>query len=240
MEAKIREGGVARSGGIARSDGIESLRAGFRADRAQASPRAVRRGLNRLIVAGRGEIMVLNTALRSMDGGERRARLREQLERRLSFQREVMAAVTALGGVPATHPAPYALLSAAARRVRELLIGPHDGDAYAVCARATETTANAYSKVLKLHLPADVTFGLERQYTQIEWDHRELRRLRWGASPTPRPNGNADAQIELANANAPRDADDARALETWSEEGGSGPSRPSTAKTAAGVAGAII
>jgi len=231
MEANISERGVARS------DGIESLRAGFGADGEQASPRAVRRGLNRLIVAGRGEIMVLGTALRIVDGSERRALLREQIERRLTFQRELMAEVSELGGDPATHPAPHARLSAAARRVRELLIGPHDGDAYAVCARATETTANAYSKALKLHLPADVTLGLESQYAEVEWDYRELRRLRWGASPTPRPNRSVDAQLELAN--APRDADDARALETWSEEGGSGASRVATPQTAAGVAGAI-
>ncbi len=228
MEANISERGLARS------DGIESLRAGFGGDGEQASPRAVHRGLNRLIVAGRGEIMALGTALRMVDGNERCALLREQIERRLIFQRDLMAAVTELGGDPATHPAPGARLSAAARRVRELLIGPHDGDAYAVCARATETTANAYSKALKLDLPSDVAFGLERQYAEIEWDHCELRRLRWGASPTSRPDRSVNAQIELAN--APRDADDARALETWSEEGGSGASRASTVNTAAGVA----
>src|SRR6478736_4697083 len=96
---------------------------------AKQSARAVCRRLNRLIVAGRGEIMVLNSAVRIVDGAERRARLREQAERRLTFQRDQTAAVTALGGTPASHPAAGARLAVGARRFRELLIGPHEGDA---------------------------------------------------------------------------------------------------------------
>jgi uncharacterized protein (TIGR02284 family) len=205
----------------------------------ETKKRVVCRRLNRLIIAGQGETMALNSAVRLVDGSERRARLREQAERRLTFQRDLTAAVTALGGAPASHPAAGARLAAGARRVHELLVGPHEGDAYAVCARATEKTATACSMALKLELPADVRFGLERQYAEIEWDHRELRRLRWGASPTPLPSRSPDAQSVRSNASALREADDARALETWSEEGGSGPSRPTIAKPGAGVAGAM-
>jgi uncharacterized protein (TIGR02284 family) len=204
-----------------------------------ARSRAVCSALNRLIVAGRGEIMALEVAARIVSDMERRARLREQIERRLTFQRDLTAGVTALGGVPATRAASGARLAAAARRVRELMIGPHDGDAYAVCARASARTATAYAKALKLQLPADVTFGLERQYAEVEWDCSELRRVRWGASFTPLPGRSLDRRPEGSNASAPGELDDARALEVWSQEGGSGAGRPSGANPGTAVAGVM-
>ena len=93
--------------------------------RANASPRAVRSVLNRLIVAGCGEIIALDAAARIIDGGERRARLREQVQRRLIFQKDLAAAVTGLGGIPAAHATGGARLAEGARRMRELVIGPH-------------------------------------------------------------------------------------------------------------------
>jgi uncharacterized protein (TIGR02284 family) len=229
MEAKSNESKVERDAGAAHA---LPARAGM-SSRVKASPRAVCSALNRLIVAGRGEILVLAVAARIIDGADRRARLREQAKRRRVFQRDLSAAVTALGGVPATHAASGARLAVAGRRVRELLLGPHEGDAYADCARATEMTATAYAKALRLALPDDVAFGVERQYGEIEWDRSELRRLRWGASPAPLPSPEGQAE----GAGAAREADEARALEVWSEEGGSGPA--GVANPAARLAGAV-
>ncbi len=206
---------------------------------ANASPRTVCSALNRLIVAGRGEIATLDAAARIVDGAERRARLREQVQRRLTFRRDLAAAVTALDGVPAAHAAVGARLAAVGRRFRELLIGPHEGDAYAACAQATATAAAVYAKALHLGLPPDVTFGLERQYLEVEWDRSELRRLRWGASLAPVAGPSLFAQTERPKASAPSDADDARALDVWSEEGGPGPARSSSAKTGGGSAEAM-
>src|SRR5690242_12114271 len=104
---------------------------------AEGSPRRVCSALNRLIIAGRSEIMGLEAATHIVDDPERRARLHAQIERRVVFQGDLMTAVAARGGVPAMHAANGARLAAAARQVRHLLIGPHTGDAYAVCARAT-------------------------------------------------------------------------------------------------------
>lgn len=233
MEAQNHERQVERKAGTASSLSAETGTAGSK----QASPRAVCSALNRLIVAGRGEIMALVAAARIVDDAERHARLRQQVERRLTFQRDLTAAVSTLGGVPAMYAAGGAMLAARARRVRELMIGPHDGDAYAVCARATERTETAYSKALKLRLPADVAFGLERQSTEIEWDRRELRRLRWGASLSPLPERSLDQ--ETGRWNAPSELEDARALEVWSEEGGRGPGRPKAPKVATGEAGVL-
>lgn len=169
--------------------------------------------------------MVLAAGARVVRSAERRGRLCAQVERRAIFQLDLTAAVTALGGVPARHAAGAARLAAGARRVHQLLMGPHEGDAYAACARATETTANAYAKALSLRLPSDVRFGVERQNAEVEWDCGELRRLRWGGTLAPLPGPSVDGQTEGAQASAPNDLDSARALEVWSEEGGPGPGR---------------
>ncbi len=216
-----------------------SLRAGAgTAGLTTASLRAARSALNRLIVAGRGEIMVLDVGARIVDGTERRARLRQQIERRLVFQRDLANAVTALGGVPATHATSAARIAGVARGVRRLMAGPHEGDAYAACARATERTASAYSQALRLELPADVRFGVEQQDAEVEWDRSELRRLRWGASLAPLPSRSVHGQTERPNGSAPSAIDDARALEVWSEEGGSAQGRATSAKTGVDVVGA--
>ncbi len=198
----------------------------------KASPRAVCSALNRLIVSSWSEMLALDAGARIVDGADRRARLREQAQRRLVFQRDLAAAVTALGGVPTAHAAIGARLAVGAGRLREACIGPHAGDAYAACARATAKTADGYAKAMRLGLPADVTFGLERQYLEIDWDRSELRRLRWGASLTPLP------QAARGEGSA-READDARALGVWSAEGGAGPARASDANTGSGMAGAM-
>jgi uncharacterized protein (TIGR02284 family) len=190
---------------------------------AKVSPRAVCSTLNRLIVAGRGEVTGLEACARVLSDAGRRARLRAQVQRRLVFRRDLAAAVTALRGEPAERAPLGVRLAAGARRIQTLLIGPHEGDAYAVCARATEATANAYAKALRSRLPADVTFGIERQYVEVEWDRRELRRLRWGASLAPLPSPSPPWTPDPPEASAASDVDDALALQVWSEEGGRGP-----------------
>ena len=208
---------------------------------AAASPRAVCSALNRAIIAGRDEIMVLDAAAGIMDDAERRARLREQAGRRVIFQQDLVAAVRALGGAPAQHAPSSARLMAGVRRVRRLLIGPHAGDAYAVCARAAAKSASAYSRALELRLPADVRYGVERQSAEVENDCSELRRLRWGANPSTLPRERGETMLAGAGRDAARlrtELDDERALEEWTEDGGAGPNRSVVADTPPGFSSA--
>ncbi len=209
------------------------------AGRAHSSPRRVCSALNRLIVAGWSEIAALEAAERSVDGAERRSALREQVRRRVIFRHDLAAAVGALGGVPAEHATVAARVGAPAHRLRELAIGPHSGDAYAVCARATEAAAKAYAKALTLELPADVMFGVERQASEIEWDRRELRRLRWGAELTPPPDRNLDEPGKQRQERPAREVDDERAVGVWNNEGGGASGRSTSLEGRAGLARAL-
>lgn len=141
--------------------------------------RDTRRGLNRLIVAGYGELLALDEALRIVPDSSAQRSLREKAERRRVFGRDLGRAVVILGGVPAKRASLRAQGMAWARSLRRLLAGPHGGDAYAACAHAAERTSSEYSRVLRLGLPDDVRFGVGHQYAEVELDCRELRRLRW-------------------------------------------------------------
>jgi len=153
------------------------------------SRRALRVALNRLIVAGHDESLALNEAARTVAGGERRARLLHQALRRVDFRRDLSATVVELGGAPASASSYRARLSGLRRALHRLLAGPHQGDAYAACARATEKTTDAYARVLRSTMTADIRGRLEHELTEIDWDGRELRRLRWGARPSTDPEG---------------------------------------------------
>jgi uncharacterized protein (TIGR02284 family) len=172
------------------------------------------------MVACRDEVIPLDSAALSLEGSERKRRLRRQSQRRTVFLRDLGTAVIALGGVPANQASTRARLLSELRSVRAVLAGYHLGDAYAACARATEKTEEAYWTALQSELPADVRFGLERQYAEIEVDRDELRRLRWGASPTPMAD---DLAKQLEDKSVPAKtlpSEDVRALDTWGDEGG--------------------
>jgi hypothetical protein len=147
------------------------------------SSRFLRAALNRIIVASHNEVVALRAADRTAFGGAA-TRLSEQTRRRLVFQRDVGAIITRLGGTPAKNASLAARVGVTARRLHALLMGPHQGDAYAACARATARTANAYWNALRAPLPSDVRARLEQQYSEVERDGQALRRLRWGAGPS--------------------------------------------------------
>ena len=157
------------------------------ADAVPNARRDARRGLNRLIVAGWGESIAFDEALRIVQAPDRQRSLQQQAERRRIFRRDLSGAIVAFGGVPAKRASLRARGLAWARGLRRLVTGPHGGDAYAACADAAERATDEYSRVLRFGLPSDVRFGIERQHAEVELDSRELRRLRWGASPTPPP-----------------------------------------------------
>jgi uncharacterized protein (TIGR02284 family) len=188
----------------------------------KSSSRRAVSALNRLAVACRDEVISLEAAARILERGERRARLIKQARRRVIFGRDLSAGVVALGGVPATAPSSAARLSDVLRGVRQLLTGPHLGDAYAACARATEKTEQAYGTALRSDLPDDARFGIERQYVEIELDRKELRRLRWGASLSPLPGQALEVDgVEPERVESERG--DEQALEVWSDDGGDQP-----------------
>jgi hypothetical protein len=146
-----------------------------------SSARVVRAALNRLIVAGCDESLALKSAASIVQGGERQLRLSHQSLRRTVFRNELSIAVVALGGVAAKSPSLGAKLRASARALTRLVAGPHEGDAYAACARAAESTSAAYHRVLRLTLPGDMRFGIEHESAEVALDCDELARLRFGA-----------------------------------------------------------
>jgi uncharacterized protein (TIGR02284 family) len=146
-----------------------------------SSSSVARSALNRLVVACRDEVMALDAAALMARDSECMAQLQQQSRRRAAFRRDLSAGVLALGGVPAKTASYRARLSSALRSLRGFLSVPHQGEAYAACARAAEKTTLAYSTALCLDLPNDVRFSVECQQMEVEFDHRELKRLRWGA-----------------------------------------------------------
>jgi hypothetical protein len=203
-----------------RAEASRSRRAAPGEDEPRASQRAVWRGLNRLIVAGWDECLVFDEAIRLV-AQPGQGSLRQKVERRRVFRRDLSAAVATLGGVSARGGSPGARCRAWLRGGLRLLTGPHEGDAYSVCFRAAENAAAEYSRVLGLGLPADVRFGVERQYAEVTLDCQELRRRRWGASAGPATVRDADPGSQAAVASPSRvEPRDAQALDTWNNEGG--------------------
>jgi hypothetical protein len=147
------------------------------------SSRTARSGLNRLVVACRDEALALDAAARGIRGEMTRARIQRQVSRRRTFREDLGTGIVALGGIPAEHGSLGGAMSTALSSVWRLIAGPHTGDTYAVCARATEKTALAYRSALELELPDDARYGIESQCAEIDLDVTELRRLRWGAAP---------------------------------------------------------
>jgi hypothetical protein len=118
----------------------------------------------------------------------------------------------------------------AARGVRTFLSEPHAGDAYAVCARGAQNSVAACSKALTLGLPADVRFGVEQQCAEIESDCSELSRLRYGASVSPLPAARRMITPDGVDSPSYTAAEDERALEDWTEDGGAGEGGPTNAR----------
>jgi hypothetical protein len=179
----------------------------------QVSSRVARAVLNRLLVVCRSEERALGRAASGLRG-ERRARLRQQESRRLTFQGDLCAGIVALGGRPETGRSLSARLLAAATGLGERLLGGRTESPYAACARATERTERAYAKALRVALPTDVHFGIERQHAEIEFDRRELRWLRHGGSLGRTPGAVVPLPVPVT---AQRDE---QALQTWAEDGG--------------------
>jgi hypothetical protein len=158
----------------------------------QVSPRATRAVLNRLLLACRSEERALGRAASGFLG-ERRARLRLQEARRLTFQDDLCAGIIALGGRPKTGRSFSARLLAAVGGIRERISGARTENAYAACARATERTERAYAKALRVALPTDVHFGVERQHAEVDFDRKELRWLRHGGTLGRAPGASVGA-----------------------------------------------
>lgn len=153
------------------------------------SPDEICVALNRLVVANLDESLVLGAAALVMQASQSRRRLSHQVLRRGVFEGDLSKAITALGGTPTRKGSYRAKVTATARRIRQILVGGHEGDAYAACARATEKTSAAYTRTLRSTLPADVRFGVEQELREIQLDHLELVRLRFGARPSSSPVG---------------------------------------------------
>src|SRR6478736_1692181 len=187
------------------------------------SPNKTCIALNRLVVADLGEGLVLSAAAVVVQGSDARRRLLHQVLRRSVFEGDLSTAIIALGGRPIRKGSYRAKVMAVARRIRQLLVGGHEGDAYAACARATQKTSAAYIRALRLELPADVRFGVEQELFEIQRDRVELGRLRFGARPASSPVGRERPENGEA-CDAPQHCarNDEGALGVWSNEGGAG------------------
>jgi hypothetical protein len=187
------------------------------------SKRRARRQLNALIVDSYDETLALDEAAGLLRDPERRGWLRGRSVRRLSFRRDLGAGMASLGADPAAQPASSSFAAkywGVLRRLRRFLNGTHEGDAYAVCARAAAKSVQAYGAALELELPDDVRFGLGRHYEELDADRIELRRLRWGADPAtpvvPPVTAGEIAALRTRN----WDAEEELALDFWVAEGG--------------------
>jgi hypothetical protein len=160
------------------------------------SPQETCANLNRLIVADLDEGLVLDAAALVVHGSGCRLRLLHQALRRGVFRADLGKAIVALGGIPAQSGSYGARVKGVTRWIRQVLVGGHEGDAYASCARATAKTSAAYVHALRSTLPGDVRFGVERELS----DSLELVRLRFGArAEAPAPGSSdfdrADARV---------------------------------------------
>jgi uncharacterized protein (TIGR02284 family) len=176
----------------------------------------IARSLNRIVVACRDEAIVINSAAHTLSDAKRRAYLRQQTRRRRSFRRDLADRIIDLGGAPAARASFHVRLAGVLHRVWGFMAGAHPADTYAACARATSNTAHACAKALQLELPAGIRLDIARKYTEVETELKELRRLRWSASPTPRLRRNASAISKTAG----RLRSDERALGAWDDDGG--------------------
>jgi len=144
--------------------------------------RDTRRHLNRLIVASWGETLALDEAMHLVQGADQRRGLERHLERSRVFRLTLGDALIAWGGLPAKGASFGARCLSWARSARRIASGPHGGDAYAACARATQRSRREYDRVLGLRLPLDLRRSIEGQRAQVELDAAKLRRLRWEAN----------------------------------------------------------
>lgn len=159
-------------------------------------------------------------------GGERGERLREQAGRRQVFRQDLAVGIAMLGGTPIERLSPLAKLGAFLRHLPTRWFGPRAGAAYARSARAVERTARAYSRILTSDLSADVHFGLERQWEEIDYDRKELRWLRCGGSLSALP-----APRRQPSRGGPPDPSSGLelSLQIWRDDGGrEGPRSPSS------------
>ena len=148
----------------------------------------VRMALKRLIAAGDNEVVALDAAARLLRNTSRAFVFERQSGRRGVFRADLSSALVRLGGKAGRSRTAVARLGALVRRLLAVFSAPREGDAFARCARAANTTARAYRKALDLTLPGDIRFGLDRQYAEIQSDSQELGHLRWGAQPTALAN----------------------------------------------------
>lgn len=181
------------------------------------SSRRARRNLNRLIVSSYDETLSLDEASGSLRDPERRGWLNSRRLRRLSFRRDLAAAVVNLGGAPACGPSLVARYCSGVRRLRQWLSRGDEADVYGVCARAAEKSVLAYARTLTVELPDDISLDLARHYEEIEADRIELRRLRWAAEPAD-PVVPPVTATEVDSLRARNwDAEDDLAVEFWTE-----------------------
>lgn len=162
-----------------------------------------RTALNRVIGRCSDEIAALNEAAGVCRGGERAVQFQQRAQGRAKSIEALRAGVVALGGVPSEGGSYTEKVSSSWRAFKRLFTGPHAGDVYAVCARAAAKTSAAYATALEVELPSDLRLRLERQHRDVEVDYRQLRRLRWGASPyTPAERDSAAAELAGAELTA--------------------------------------
>jgi uncharacterized protein (TIGR02284 family) len=174
--------------------------------------------LNRLVVACRDEELALEAAAVVVKDEGRRRRLQDQSRRRVVFRRDLEEGIAELGGLT-THQSSFMArlrLSLWRRRGSRAAFG--GGEVYAACADATQRTAAAYFAVLEAKIPGTIRFEVERQYSEIDFDRRELHWLERSGGRALSPDdktGNPSAAAARRVASS-----DDRALEAWGDEGG--------------------
>jgi uncharacterized protein (TIGR02284 family) len=136
------------------------------------------RTLNRLIVACKDDITVFDAAARVVGDPTQKERLRIASVARVRFVGDLAMAVIGAGGVPSKHGSLRVAIATWLGRLKTVMGGKHDGDAYARCARVEAQTAELYADALRSPLQDDAHFGVLRQRAEVDRNRRELKWMR--------------------------------------------------------------
>jgi hypothetical protein len=127
----------------------------------------------------REDLAMQSEAAKVVRGGESRNDLLARCKRRRIFIDQLATEVCVLDGKARAAVALPDDSCAALRRARSRVIGRHDGDIYAACARVEVDTAERYAAVRLASLPQHAARLVARQHVEIEQDRNDLRRDSW-------------------------------------------------------------
>jgi uncharacterized protein (TIGR02284 family) len=133
--------------------------------------------MNRLIVASRENILVLDEAARIARDPERRSRLHEQSICHALMLLDLEGHIDAIGGIAISRLSFAARSRALWRRVRGMFAHERGRQTVTACLNAGLRTKAAYAAALSLPLSPDTRHDLEHQSDEVSTYHEYLEGL---------------------------------------------------------------